>query len=162
MKAAVLALATVLGTGALCAGLAAQAAKSPARPAAAKPVMMAVYKTPTCGCCAKWVEHMKQNGFTVHVTDMNDLSSVKTRHGVPAKAQSCHTAVVNGYVVEGHVPAADVKRMLKERPAIAGLALPGMPSGSPGMEQPGIQSPGYEVLSFNKAGATRVFSKHGK
>src|SRR5688500_9898285 len=162
MKATVLALATVLGTGALCAGLAAQAAKTPARPAAAKPVMMAVYKTPTCGCCAKWVEHMKQNGFTVHVTDMNDLSAVKTKHGVPAKAQSCHTAVVNGYVVEGHVAAADVKRMLKELPAIAGLALPGMPAGSPGMEQPGIQSPSYEVLSFNKAGATRVFSKHGK
>ena len=162
MKASVIALATVLTTSALCAGVAAQARKAPARPAAGKPVMMAVYKTPTCGCCAKWVEHMKQNGFTVHVTDMNDLSSIKTKHGVPSKAQSCHTAVVNGYVVEGHVPAADVKRMLKELPAIAGLALPGMPVGSPGMEQPGIQAPGYDVLSFDKAGATRVFSKHGK
>ena len=162
MKATVLALTTILGTGALCAGLAAQAGRTPARPAAAKPVMMAVYKTPTCGCCAKWVEHMKQNGFTVHVTDMNDLSSIKTKHGVPTKAQSCHTAVVNGYVVEGHVRASDVKRMLKERPAIAGIALPGMPIGSPGMEQPGIQARGYEVLSFSKAGATRVYSKHGQ
>lgn len=162
MKATVLALVTLLGTGAVCAGSAAQASKKPARAAAPKPVMMAVYKTPTCGCCAKWVEHMKQNGFTVHVTDMNDLSAVKTKHGVPPRSQSCHTAVVNGYVIEGHVPAADVKRMLKDKPAIAGLALPGMPAGSPGMEQPGIKSPAYEVLSFDKRGATRVYAKHGQ
>jgi hypothetical protein len=130
------------------------------RPAAEKPALMAVYKTPTCGCCSKWVEHMKQNGFTVNVTDMNDVSPIKTKHGVPSTAQSCHTAIVNGYVIEGHVPAADVKRMLKEKPAIAGLALPGMPSGSPGMEIPGVQSPGYQVLSFDKRGATRVYAKH--
>ena len=131
------------------------------RPAAQKPVLMSVYKTPTCGCCAKWVEHMKQNGFTVHVTDLNDLSTIKSKHGVPSKVQSCHTGVVNGYVVEGHVPAADVKRMLKERPAVAGLALPGMPAGSPGMEVPGIQPPAYEVLTFDKSGATRVYARHG-
>ena len=147
--------------------VAAAAALSPAAGAqskapAPKPVMMAVYKTPTCGCCAKWVEHMKQNGFTVHVTDMNDLSTIKTKHGVPSRLQSCHTAVVNGYVVEGHIPAADVKRLLKEKPAVAGLALPGMPQGSPGMEAPPqIVPPPYDVLTFDKKGATKVFARHG-
>lgn len=132
------------------------------KPGTTKPVMLAVYKTPTCGCCAKWVEHMKQNGFTVHVTDLNDLSAIKTKHGVPSKLQSCHTGVVNGYVVEGHVPAPDVKRMLKELPAIAGLTVPGMPSGSPGMEAPGtITPPAYEVLTFDKKGDTRVYARHG-
>ena len=145
MKTAVLALALLLYSG-----------------APQKPVLMAVYKSPTCGCCTKWVEHMKQNGFTVHVTDLNDVSAIKTKHGVPASAQSCHTAVVNGYVVEGHVPAADVKRMLKEKPAIVGLALPGMPAGSPGMEVPGIQPPPYQVLSIDKRGATKVYARHGR
>lgn len=154
MKATIFALALAVSLS--------PAAGAQSRPAAPKPIMLTVYKTPTCGCCAKWVEHMKQNGFTVHVTDMNDLATVKTKHGVPAKAQSCHTGVVNGYVVEGHVPAADVKRMLKEKPAIAGLALPGMPMGSPGMEAPGgIQPPPYEVVSFDKKGATRVYARHG-
>src|SRR5688500_1046520 len=119
MKATFLALAVAASMSAYAGG----AAQRPPT-AAPKPLLMAVYKTPTCGCCAKWVEHMKQNGFTVHVTDMIDLSSIKTKHGVPSGAQSCHTAVVNGYVVEGHVPAVDVKRMLKDKPAIAGLALP--------------------------------------
>ncbi len=154
MKATIFALV-------LAAALSPAAGSAQSREAAPKPVLLAVYKTPTCGCCAKWVEHMKQNGFTVHVTDMNDLSTVKTKHGVPSRLQSCHTGVVNGYVVEGHVPAADVKRMLKERPAVAGLALPGMPAGSPGMEVPGIQPPAYEVVTFDKKGATRVYARHG-
>lgn len=123
--------------------------------------MMAVYKTPTCGCCAKWVDHMRQNGFTVHVTDLNDLTSIKGKHGVPARLQSCHTGVVNGYVVEGHVPAADVKRMLNDKPAVVGLTVPGMPAGSPGMEVPGITPPPYNVLTFDKAGATKIFATHG-
>ena len=149
---------------ALVAALSPAAGSAQSRPAAkpaAKPVLMTVYKTPTCGCCAKWVDHMKQNGFTVNVTDLNDLSTIKAKHGVPSKLQSCHTAVVNGYVVEGHVPAADVKRMLKELPAVAGLALPGMPAGSPGMEVPGIVPPPYDVMTFDKKGATRVFARHG-
>ncbi|MEX2271183.1 MAG: DUF411 domain-containing protein [Vicinamibacterales bacterium] len=160
MKASVLTLAAALGVAALSTAPAAQTAAQRARAAAPKPVMMAVYKTPTCGCCAKWVEHMKQNGFTVHVTDLNDLSSIKSKHGVPTGVQSCHTGIVNGYVVEGHVPAADVKRMLKERPAVAGLALPGMPAGSPGMEVPGRPAQPYDVLTFDKNGVTRVFAKH--
>lgn len=124
--------------------------------------MMSVFKTPTCGCCAKWVDHMRQNGFNVHVTDLNDLTSIKAKHGVPARLQSCHTGVVNGYVVEGHVPAADVKRVLKDKPAVVGLTVPGMPAGSPGMEVPGITPPPYNVLAFDKAGATKVYATHGK
>jgi len=157
MKATLFALAVALSLSPV-AGPAAQK-KTAATP---RPVMLAVYKTPTCGCCAKWVEHMKQNGFTVHVTDLNDLSAIKTKHGVPGRLQSCHTGVVNGYVVEGHVPASDVKRMLKELPAVSGLALPGMPAGSPGMEAPGMKTPPYEVLSFDKSGATRTYSRHGR
>ncbi|MDQ3170355.1 MAG: DUF411 domain-containing protein [Acidobacteriota bacterium] len=123
--------------------------------------MLSVFKTPTCGCCAKWVDHMRQNGFNVHVTDLNDLSAIKTKHGVPPRLQSCHTGLVNGYVVEGHIPAADVKRLIKDKPAVAGIAVPGMPSGSPGMEVPGITAAAYQVLSFDKAGATKVFATHG-
>jgi hypothetical protein len=131
---------------------------------AARPTtpMLSVFKTATCGCCAKWVDHMRQNGFNVHVTDLRDLSAVKTKHGVPPQLQSCHTGVVDGYVIEGHIPAADVKRLIKDKPAVVGLAVPGMPAGSPGMEVPGITGPAYDVLSFDKAGATKVFATHGK
>lgn len=122
--------------------------------------LVEVFKTPTCGCCAQWVEHMRSNGFTVRVSDMPDLADVKKSRGVPETAQSCHTAVVSGYVVEGHVPASDVQRMLKEKPAIAGIAVPGMPIGSPGMEYPGTKPQPYAVLSFDKNGATQVFAKH--
>lgn len=119
-----------------------------------------VFKTPTCGCCSKWVEHMRANGFTVRTTDMNDLVELKKARGVPDQVQSCHTGVVNGYVVEGHVPAADVHRLLKEKPAIAGIAVGGMPAGSPGMEYPGTKAQPFNVVSFDKSGAIRVFAKH--
>ena len=111
-------------------------------------------------CCAQWVEHMRASGFNVRTTDLNDLTEIKKSRGVPDQVQSCHTAVVNGYVVEGHVPAADVHRMLKEKPAIAGIAVGGMPIGSPGMEVPGTKAQPYNVMSFDKSGATRVFAKH--
>ena len=107
-----------------------------------------------------WVEHLRANGFDVRTTDMNDMTQIKKSRGVPAGVQSCHTAVVNGYVVEGHVPAADVHRMLKEKPAIAGIAVGGMPVGSPGMESPYVKAEPYNVVSFDKSGATRVFAKH--
>ena len=126
----------------------------------AQPTVIEVYKTPTCGCCSLWVEHLKANGFTTRVTDMNDLSPVKARHGVPGQLQSCHTAVVDGYVIEGHVPAADIQRMLKTRPAVTGLAVPGMPAGSPGMEAGGRIDP-YNVVSFQKDGRTAVFASYG-
>lgn len=120
-----------------------------------------VFKSPTCGCCSLWVKHLEQNGFTAKVTEMDDLSGLKKKHGVPARATSCHTAIVNGYVIEGHVPAADVKRLLSERPAVAGLAVPGMPVGSPGMEMGSTVQP-YDVLAFDKTGETKVFSSYGR
>ena len=121
-----------------------------------------VYKSATCGCCSKWVEHLQANGFTVHTTNREDLADLKAKHGVPRRVQSCHMAVVNGYVVEGHVPAADIQQLLKERPAIVGLALPGMPIGSPGMEISGSKAQPFDVLAFDKDGQTRVFASHGK
>src|SRR5687768_6371753 len=102
------------------------------RPASA---VMEVYKSPTCGCCSKWVDHVRQAGFTARVTDIDDrmLDGLKTKHGVPPTAQSCHTALIGGYVIEGHVPASTIQRLLKEKPAIRGVAVGGMPIGSPGM-----------------------------
>jgi hypothetical protein len=122
--------------------------------------LLEVFKSPTCGCCSQWVEHMRAAGFTVRVTDLEDLTSVKTSRHVPDQIQSCHTGVVNGYVIEGHVPAADVHRLLKERPPVVGVAVPGMPIGSPGMEVEGVKARPYDVMSFDKQGATRVFAKH--
>ena len=121
-----------------------------------------VYKSVACGCCSKWVEHLQANGFTVRTTNREDLADLKAKHGVPRRVQSCHMAIVNGYVVEGHVPAADVQRLLKERPPIVGLAVPGMPIGSPGMEMQGQKAQPFDVLAFDKDGQTRVFASHGK
>ena len=126
---------------------------------AQRDVTIDVYKTPTCGCCALWVKHLEENGFKTRVTEMDDLSEVKKKQGVPAKATSCHTAVIDGYAIEGHVPAADVRRLLKERPAVAGLAVPGMPLGSPGMEFGDTKQP-YDVLAFDKAGQMKVFASY--
>ena len=119
-----------------------------------------VYKSPTCGCCANWVKHLQQYGFTTEITEMEDLGAVKAKHNVPARVQSCHTAIVDGYVLEGHVPAADVQRLLKERPAIAGLAVPGMPIGSPGMEVPSMKPQAYDVVAFDRQGQLKVFASH--
>ena len=117
-----------------------------------------VYKTPTCGCCKKWVSHPEDNGFEVESVDLSDLSMVKRMSGVKPQHASCHTALVDGYVVEGHVPAGDIKRLLNERPAVKGLVLPGMPAGSPGME--GSHRISYDVLTIDKDGKTAVFAQH--
>ncbi len=121
-----------------------------------------VYKSPTCGCCSKWVDHLRHNRFTVRTTDTEDMDAVKARYKVPAALQSCHTAIVGGYVIEGHVPASDVQRLLKERPAIVGIAVPGMPVGSPGMEVPGQKPAAYDVVAFDKTGRTTVFASHNR
>lgn len=115
-----------------------------------------VYKTPTCGCCKAWVQHLEENGFKVEVMDMPDLSSVKAKYGVKPEMQACHTAVVGNYVVEGHVPADLILKMINEKPAIAGLAVPGMPMGSPGMEGGAKES--YAVLSFDSTGKSSVYA----
>jgi hypothetical protein len=130
-------------------GAAAQAPSAPVAP-------VAVYKSATCGCCAKWNEHMRNAGFTVNSTDLPDVAPVKDKNGVPPALRSCHTAVVGGYVIEGHVPADVIKKLLRERPAVVGIAVPGMPSGSPGMEGSHVDS--YNVMSFDKAGATKVYA----
>ena len=119
-----------------------------------------VFKSATCGCCAKWVDHMRAAGFTVHVTDLQEpeLQKIKDRYGVPSTARSCHTARVDGLTVEGHVPASEVKRLLKEKPQVVGITVPGMPLGSPGMEVSGVTPQPYQVLSFDKAGKTQVYA----
>ena len=118
-----------------------------------------VYKTPTCGCCSLWVDHLEANGFPVEVQDVESLTAIKQQYGIPAQLQSCHTAVVDGYIVEGHVPAEDVKRLLAEQPEAAGLAVPGMPIGSPGMEVPGREPDRYAVYFVDDGEAT-VFAEH--
>jgi hypothetical protein len=123
---------------------------------APRPVAIDVFKDASCGCCANWVEHLRRRGFAPTSMNVADISAVKNTHGVPAQARSCHTALVGGYVIEGHVPAADIQRLLKERPAIRGLAVPGMPIGSPGME--GANPRPYDVLAFDKNGQTKVYS----
>ncbi len=107
-----------------------------------------VYKSPTCGCCSAWVGHLKASGFEVKAVDTSDMRSVKERLGVPAALTSCHTAVADGYVFEGHVPAEVMQRFLKEQPEVVGLAVPGMPIGSPGMVVPGRAPQPYEVVAF--------------
>jgi hypothetical protein len=116
-----------------------------------------VWKDANCGCCEGWVEHMRAAGFQATVHDVGDLGAIKSAKGVPDALQSCHTAVVDGYVIEGHVPAADVRRLLAERPRAAGLAAPGMPPSSPGMDIPGTP---YQVVLFGGAGSSRVWARH--
>ncbi|MGY6249127.1 DUF411 domain-containing protein [Bosea thiooxidans] len=115
---------------------------------------MIVTKDPNCGCCGGWVEHMKAAGFPVEVITSSDVDQVKLRLGVPDDLASCHTAEVSGYVVEGHVPADAVKRLLAEKPQARGLAVPGMPMGSPGMEVAGKAPESYEVVLFGSSGRT--------
>jgi hypothetical protein len=117
-----------------------------------------VIKTATCGCCSKWVEHLRKEGFTVKVRDVADVSPTAKALGVPDELRSCHSAKVGGYAVEGHVPAADIKRLLREKPKAAGIAVPGMPLGSPGMEGGGKQR--YATVIFQRGGKHRLFAQH--
>ena len=129
-----------------------------ATPAAAEPAEVHVYKTPNCGCCNGWVDHLREAGFSVRTTNLDDLTDVKRSNGIPPELASCHTAIVGGYVVEGHVPAQDVQRLLAQQPAVSGLAVPRMPIGSPGMEGPKPER--YRVLAFGADGV-EVFAEHG-
>ena len=116
-----------------------------------------VYKTPTCGCCNLWVDHLREAGFEVDARNLNDIIPVKIDAGVPPRMSSCHTALIDGYVVEGHIPAEHVKRLLEERPDIVGIAVPGMPIGSPGMEGPRARP--YQVLSWDRQGNVEVYAE---
>lgn len=127
--------------------------------AASDILMVDVYKSPTCDCCSKWIDHLKANGFTVRSHDTNDLVPHKLRLGVPAGYGSCHTAQVGGYLVEGHVPAQDIKRLLKEKPRARGLVVPAMPMGSPGMEMGGRKD-AYDVFLVNRDGSTQTYAHY--
>jgi hypothetical protein len=130
---------------------------SPGDAPAKKPVIT-VYKDPSCGCCKNWIAHLIKHGYRVDAKDSPNMSEIKRTLGVPTGLTACHTAMVNGYLIEGHVPAADIDRLLAQKPKIAGLAVPGMPAGSPGMEGEGAQH--YQVLTFDKSGKTTVFASH--
>ena len=147
-------LSTTLAAGAGLAVLRAQ----PASPS--NQVM--VYKTSTCGCCGVWVEHLRSNGFQVKVEDLAPakLRALSNEAGVTPELSSCHTAKIGGYVVEGHVPATDIKKLLIERPAVAGITAPGMPVGSPGMEVASGRKDPYDVIAFTKDGKRTVFARH--
>ena len=129
-------------------------AAPPARP-------MQVYKHASCGCCSAWIDHITKAGFKADAENVDDLGAVKTKYGVPDDLASCHTGVIDGYVVEGHVPAVDVARLLKERPKAIGIAVGGMPVNSPGMEVPGAPDEPYTVWLFQKDGTRTAFATHG-
>lgn len=129
------------------------------RLAAADAPTVEVWKSPTCGCCGKWIDHLKANGFVVVAHDVGNLAGWRERQGMPSKYASCHTARVGGYTLEGHVPAADISRLLGERPQAVGLAVPAMPTGSPGMEVDDIRD-AYDVLLVLKDGGARRFSRY--
>lgn len=124
---------------------------------AAQPVID-VYKTATCGCCKGWVKHLEANGFTVKAHDVDNPSDYREKFGIPAQYGSCHTGRVNGYAIEGHVPAGDIKRLLAEKPKARGLAVPAMPMGSPGMEGP--RKDPYDVLLVKDGGKTAVYKRY--
>lgn len=138
-------------------GAATTLAASPTRAVADALPTALVYKTPSCGCCNLWVDHLREAGFEVDARNLNDLIPVKIDAGVPPRMSSCHTALIDGYVVEGHIPAEHVKRLLEERPDVVGIAVPGMPIGSPGME--GIGARPYQVLSWDREGNVEVYAE---
>ncbi len=154
------ALFAVLLVGVLVLSACGGASQEQGQTSASEPPTVIVYKSPTCGCCTKWAEHLEENGFQVKMEDVQNLSALKNRYRVPTNLRSCHTAVVDGYVVEGHVPAQEVQRLLEERPDVAGITVPGMPVGSPGMEVPGAAPQPFEVIAFDKNGNTEVFARY--
>ncbi len=118
-----------------------------------------VYRSPSCGCCGAWMNHLRQSGFEVVENQSDDMKTIKQRHQIPQNLRSCHTATIDGYVIEGHVPAREIQRLLRERPKVAGLAVPGMPSGSPGMEMGNRKEP-FSVLRFTSMGETGVYQNY--
>lgn len=120
-----------------------------------------VYKDPNCGCCSNWVTHLRDNGFSVTEVEVDDISAYKEKYGVPANLGSCHTAIIDNYVIEGHVPAEDIMKLLKERPDITGLTVPGMPVGAPGMEMGDRKDP-YDVMAISRDGSASVYNSYNR
>lgn len=152
--------AVLVAVAALVAGAGVRVALDARTPMPADGPVVTVYKSATCGCCKNWVAHLRENGFEVEAVDTEQLDRIKAEHGVPGQLRSCHTAVVDGYVIKGHVPADLVRRFLAERPPeAAGLAVPGMPIGSPGMEVPGRPAESYDVIAFTEDGRAAVYAE---
>ena len=126
----------------------------------AKPTPITVYKSSSCECCAKWVSHLGDNGFEPVVHNEEDMDAIKAQLGVPVAVRSCHTALVDNYLIEGHVPASDIQRLVRQQPEVSGLAVPGMSSGTPGMAQPGQRITGFEVVAFQRDGTTKRFARY--
>jgi hypothetical protein len=124
------------------------------------PTPITVYKSSSCGCCVKWVDHLRANNFAPAVHDEENMDSIKDELGIPKDVRSCHTALVEKYLIEGHVPAADIHRLLAQKANVAGLAVPAMPGGTPGMAPPGTRISGFEVLAFQRDGATQTFARY--
>jgi len=150
----------VLGTRRTVLVLAAGLVAAACEPATAAPQMITVYKDPSCGCCTGWVEHLNAAGFKTRIVETTDRAALHERLKLSAEMASCHTGQVGLYLIEGHVPASDIRRLLKERPNVLGLVVPGMPIGSPGMEMPDGTREAYDVLLVQKDGATAVFAHH--
>jgi hypothetical protein len=131
-----------------------------AQSGSAKPTPITVYKSSSCGCCAKWVEYLKNSDFETTVHDEEDMDGIKAQLGVPMGVRSCHTALAGGYLIEGHVPAPDIRRLLRERPKVAGLAVPGMPAATPGMAPPGAKIADFEVVAFQLDAKTTPFARY--
>jgi hypothetical protein len=129
-------------------------------PVASKPTPITIYKSSSCECCAKWVDHIRASGFAPTVHDEEKMEALKDEMGVPSEVRSCHTGIVEKYLIEGHVPASDIQRLLTERPKIAGLAVAGMPPRTYGMAPPGVEVGGYDVTAFQLGGETRLFARH--
>jgi hypothetical protein len=129
--------------------------------ARAKAATITVYKSPYCGCCTGWVEHLRATGFEPVVQDVDDLGPLAAKLGIPKQARSCHTGVIAGYFVEGHVPSTDIRKLLNQRPSARGIAVPGMPIGSPGMEQEERRDP-YDTLLIGTDGQSRIFTSHNR
>lgn len=124
------------------------------------PTPITIYKSSSCICCAKWVDHVRANGFAPTIHDEENMDAIKDELGVPQGVRSCHTALVEKYLIEGHVPAADIRRLLGDKGKVAGLAVPGMPSGTPGMAPPGATIAGFDVVAFSSDGTTRTFGRY--
>jgi hypothetical protein len=147
-------------SGVMAGGVLGQRLLAEVKSGGGKPTAITVYKSKSCGCCAEWVVHVRENGFEPAVHDEEDMDAIKAQLGVPEGVRSCHTALVDKYLIEGHVPAADIKRLLAERPRVAGLAVPGMPSHSPGMAPAGAKIEGFEVVAFQLSGSTQGFARY--
>ena len=147
-------------SGLVAAGVAGARLTAQVLGSSAKPTPITIYKSSSCECCAKWVDHVRDNGFEPVVHDEEDMDAIKAQLGVPVVVRSCHTALVGQYLIEGHVPAPDIQRLVRQQPRVIGLAVPGMPSGTPGMAQPGAKIAGFEVVAFQPDGTMRTFARY--